>query len=115
MNRCFSGKTTTLHKKYTIGLILIAIYAIVLFTVPPLLFDKDVTPILASITLIMVAVYFLLGLEIIHRTVLAAFAAILSIVLAIILGSIPAEKSLDFIIESIDFNSIGLLLGMMII
>ena len=104
-----------LHKKYAIGLILIAIYAILLFTIPSLLFDKGVTPILASITLIMVAVYVLLGLEIIHRTVLAAFAAILSIVLAITLGSIPAEKSLDFIIESVDFNTIGLLLGMMII
>ena len=115
MNRRFSGKTTNLHKKYTIGLIIIAIYAIALFTVPPLLFDKDVTPILASITLVMVGVYVLLGLEIVHRTVLAAFAAILSIILAITLGSIPAEESLDFVIEAIDFNTIGLLLGMMII
>jgi Na+/H+ antiporter NhaD/arsenite permease-like protein len=87
----------------------------VLFTVPSLLFDKSVTPILASITLIMVAVYVLLGLEIMHRTVLATFAAVLSIILAITLGSTPAEESLDFIIESIDFNTIGLLLGMMII
>jgi Na+/H+ antiporter NhaD/arsenite permease-like protein len=87
----------------------------ILFTVPSLIFDKSVTPILASITLIMVAVYVLLGLEIIHRTVLATFAAVLSIILAITLGSTPAEESLDFIIESIDFNTIGLLLGMMII
>jgi Na+/H+ antiporter NhaD/arsenite permease-like protein len=108
-------KLIILHKKYAIGLVLIAIYAILLFTVPPLVFDKDVTPILASITLIMVAVYVLLGLEIVHRTVLATFAAVLSIILAVTLGSIPAEKSLDFIIESIDFNTIGLLLGMMII
>ncbi len=67
-----------MHKKYTVGLILIAIYAMVLFAVPSLIFDKSVTPILASITLIMVAVYVLLGLEIIHRTVLATFAAIAS-------------------------------------
>src|SRR5919112_1999450 len=53
--------------------------------------------------------------QIIHRTVLATFAAVLSIILAITLGSTPAEESLDFIIESIDFNTIGLLLGMMII
>ncbi len=104
-----------MHKKYVIGLVLIAAYAILLFTVPSLVFDKNVTPILASITLIMVAVYVLLGLEIIHRTVLAAFAAVLSIILAVTLGSIPAEESLDFIIESIDFNTIGLLLGMMVI
>ncbi|MEJ7641303.1 MAG: ArsB/NhaD family transporter [Candidatus Nitrosocosmicus sp.] len=104
-----------MQKKFSIGFILIAIYAIVLFTVPSLVFDKNVTPFLASITLVMVAVYILLGLEIVHRTVLATFAAMLSIILAITLGSIPAEESLDFIIESIDFNTIGLLLGMMII
>lgn len=92
-----------------------AIYAIVLLTVPSLVFDKNVTPILASITLVMVAVYVLLGLEIIHRTVLAAFAAVLSIILAVALGSITAEESLDFMVESIDFNTIGLLLGMMVI
>jgi Na+/H+ antiporter NhaD/arsenite permease-like protein len=63
----------------------------------------------------MVAVYVLLGLEIIHRTVLAAFAAVLSIILVVTLGSITAEESLDFIVESIDFNTIGLLLGMMVI
>ena len=62
----------------------------------------------------MVAIYVLLGLDIIHRTVIAMFGAILSIILAIILGSIQAEDSLDFVIESVDFNTIGLLLGMMI-
>ncbi len=104
-----------MQKKFSIGFILIAIYAIVLFTVPSLVFDKNVTPFLASITLVMVTVYVLLGLEIVHRTVLATFAAILSIILAITLGSTPAKESLDFIIESIEFNTIGLLLGMMII
>ncbi len=104
-----------MHKKYAVGLVLIAIYVVVLLTVPSLIFDKNVTPILASITLVMVAVYVLLGLEIIHRTVLAAFAAVLSIILAVALGSITAEESLDFIVESIDFNTIGLLLGMMVI
>ena len=63
----------------------------------------------------MVAVYVLLGLEIVHRTVLATFASVFSIILAITFGSISAEESLDFIIGSIDFNTIGLLLGMMII
>ena len=104
-----------MQRKYSIGLILIVVYTIVLFTVPSLVFDKSVTPFLASITLVMVAVYVLLGLEVVHRTVLATFAAILSIILAITLGSTPAEESLDFIIESIDFNTIGMLLGMMII
>lgn len=79
------------------------------------MFDKNIAPFLGGITLIMVAVYVLLGLDIIHRTTLAMFGAIVSIVLAISVGSLHAEDSLDFIIESVDFNTIGLLLGMMII
>ncbi len=103
-----------MHKKYSIGIILIAIYIVFLFTIPPLLFEKSVTPILVGITVIMVVIYVLLGLDIIHRTVIAMFGATLSIILAIALGSMVAEDSLHFVIESVDFNTIGLLLGMMI-
>jgi Na+/H+ antiporter NhaD/arsenite permease-like protein len=104
-----------MHKKYSIGMILIAIYIVFVFTIPPLVFEKSVTPILAGITIIMVAIYVILGLDIIHRTVIAMFGAVLSIILAIILGSMVAEDSLHFVIESVDFNTIGLLLGMMIL
>ncbi len=104
-----------MHKKYSIGMILIAIYIVFVFTIPPLVFEKSVTPILAGITIIMVAIYVILGLDIIHRTVIAMFGAVLSIILAIILGSMVAEYSLHFVIESVDFNTIGLLLGMMIL
>lgn len=96
------------------GIILIAIYIVFLFTVPPLLFEKSVSPIIAGITVIMVAIYVLLGLDVVHRTVIAMFGAILSIILAIALGSMVSEDSLHFVIESVDFNTIGLLLGMMI-
>lgn len=79
-----------------------------------MVFEKSVTPVLGDITVIMVAIFVLLGLDIIHRTVIAMFGAILSIILAIALGSMLAEDSLHFVIESVDFNTIGLLLGMMI-
>lgn len=81
----------------------------------PVLVDKQIAPILATVTLIMFAIYVLLALEIIHRSVLAILGAIIAIASAIFFGTINAEDSLDFIIESIDFNTIGLLLGMMII
>lgn len=70
-------------KRRTLGIILMAIYIVFLFTVPPLLFEKSVTPIVAEITVIMVAIYVLLRLDKIHRTVIAMFGAILSIILAI--------------------------------
>ena len=43
------------------------------------------------------------------------FGAIFSIILAIVSSSLHAEESPDFVIETIDFNTIGLLLGMIII
>ena len=86
-----------------------------LFAVPPLVFEKSVTPIIAGITVIMLAVYVILGLDILHRTVIVMFGAILAIILAIILRSIHAEDSLHFVVELVDFNTIGLLFGMMIL
>ena len=103
-----------LGRKHIIGILIILTYVIVIFTLS-ILTDKQLSPILASVTLVMVAVYVLLALEIIHRSVLAILGAIIAIVFAILFGTISAEDSLDFIIESIDFNTIGLLLGMMII
>jgi len=63
----------------------------------------------------MLSIYVLLALEIIHRSLLAMLGAIIAITSAVLFGNISAEESLDFIIGSIDFNTIGLLLGMMII
>lgn len=94
---------------------MIAFYVVILFTVPPLVIEKSVTPIIAGITVIMLAVYVILGLDILHRTVIVMFGAILAIILAIILGSIHAEDSLHFVVEFVDFNTIGLLFGMMIL
>jgi Na+/H+ antiporter NhaD/arsenite permease-like protein len=103
-----------LDRKHLIGILIIIVYAILVFTVP-LLVDKQIAPILATVTLVMFAVYVLLALEIIHRSVLVILAGIIAVASAIFFGTINAEDSLDFIIESIDFNTIGLLLGMMII
>jgi Na+/H+ antiporter NhaD/arsenite permease-like protein len=103
-----------LDRKRIIGILIIIGYVILIFTVPVLV-DKQIAPILATVTLIMLAIYVLLALEIIHRSVLAILGAIIAIASAIFFGTINAEDSLDFIIESIDFNTIGLLLGMMII
>jgi len=103
-----------LDRKRIIGILIIIGYVILIFTVPVLV-DKQIAPILATVTLIMFAIYVLLALEIFHRSVLAILGAIIAIASAIFFGTINAEDSLDFIIESIDFNTIGLLLGMMII
>jgi Na+/H+ antiporter NhaD/arsenite permease-like protein len=62
-----------------------------------------------------VSIYVILSLEIMHRTSIALLGAIVIVSCLIMMGSIPPVTSFEFIVEAIDFNTIGLLLGMMII
>ena len=48
-----------------------------------------------------------------HRTSIALLGAILIVSCLILLGSIPSTTSFEFIVDAIDFYTIGLLLGMM--
>jgi Na+/H+ antiporter NhaD/arsenite permease-like protein len=105
-----------MHKKVLIGLVIIIIFAALVFTVPQIIGKTNVTPILSISTLILVSVYIILSLEIIHRGSLALLGATIIVAAAIALGALNAEDTLDFIVEeAIDFNTIGLLLGMMVI
>jgi lipopolysaccharide export LptBFGC system permease protein LptF len=55
-----------IQKKYSIGILLTAMYVVIILAIPPLIFEESVTPIIAGITVIMVAIYVLLGLDVIH-------------------------------------------------
>jgi Na+/H+ antiporter NhaD/arsenite permease-like protein len=105
-----------MQKKVLIGLILIVVFAVLIFSVPQLIGKKDVAPVLSISALVLVSIYIVLSLEIIHRGSLALLGATIIVSAAIGFGAIQPEESLDFIIEeAIDFNTIGLLLGMMVI
>src|SRR5918996_856486 len=101
-------------KKNLIALLLIAVFAMVIFTIPSAL-GKDISLALSMSAFILVSVYVILSFEIIHRTSIALLGAIIIVAIALILGSITATESFEFIIDAIYFNTIGLLLGMMII
>src|ERR671922_2064768 len=104
------------NKRILIGLTLIIIFAILIFSIPQLVGKKNVAPILSISALILVSIYIVLSLEIIHRGSLALLGATVIVIAAIAFGALQPEESLDFIVEeAIDFNTIGLLLGMMII
>lgn len=105
-----------MQKKILIGIILIIIFAVLIFSVPQLIGKKNVAPILSISALVLISIYIILSLEIIHRGSLALLGATIIVSAAIGLGALQPEESLDFIIEeAIDFNTIGLLLGMMVI
>ena len=104
------------NKRILIGLTLIIIFAILIFSIPQLVGKKNVAPILSISALILVSIYIILSLEIIHRGSLALLGATIIVAAAIAFGALQPEGSLDFIVEeAIDFNTIGLLLGMMVI
>ena len=101
-------------KRIAICLGLIAAFAVLLFAVPQII-GLEISPMILVSAFILVSVYTVLSFEFLHRTSVALFGAISIIVAALILGTVHAEESFDFIVGVVDYNTIGLLLGMMII
>ncbi len=101
-------------KKNAIGLGIIAAFAVLIFTVPPAL-GKNIHPMILVSAFILVSVYVVLSFEFLHRSSIALIGAIAIIIAALAFGILQAQESFEFIVSAIDYNTIGLLLGMMII
>jgi len=101
-------------KKIAIGIGLIAAFAVLIFTVPPAL-GMDIHPMILVSALILISVYIVLSFEFYHRSTIALIGAIAIIAAAITFGTLQAEESFEFVVGSVDYNTIGLLMGMMII
>jgi Na+/H+ antiporter NhaD/arsenite permease-like protein len=100
--------------KKLVGLFVLAIVVILFLVIPDLVgIEVSLSQRLTSIGLL--AVYVLLSFEILHRTTIAMVGAAFVIIIGILTGLFTASTSFEFAIISIDFNTIGLLLGMMII
>lgn len=91
-----------------------AAFAALIFTVPPAL-GMDLHPMIQVAALILVSVYIVLSFEFLHRSSIALIGAIAIIIAALAFGTLQAEESFEFVVSAIDYNTIGLLLGMMII
>ena len=103
-----------MNKKILAAVLIISIFSILIFTIPVFL-GKKVDPLLSVSVVVMISIYLVLSFELLHRTSIALLGATILIIASITLGTLSPQKSLDFITEIIDFNTIGLLLGMMII
>ena len=100
--------------KRLVGLFVLAI-VVILFLIIPDLVGIEISLSLRLTSLGLLAVYVLLSFEIVHRTTIAMVGATFVILIGILTGLFTASTSFEFAISSIDFNTIGLLLGMMII
>lgn len=101
-------------KKHILSILIVTLFTIVIFTVPYLL-EIKISPMILFSSIVMISIYVILSLEIIHRTSIAIFGALILLITSLLLGIIIPQDALHFVIEVIDFNTIGLLLGMMII
>ena len=92
-----------------IGISMVGI-VVMLFTLPQMI-GLEFTIAMALTMSVLMGIYVILVTEVIHRTALAMVGALIIIIVLIYTGLIPAHDSVDFVIGSIDFNTIGLLFG----
>ncbi len=100
--------------KKTIGISILVAFAVCVLTIPELVGFNVSLPLKLS-TIILLSVYVGLSFELAHRTAIALTGAIVMIIIGITSGMFTAAESFEFTLNSIDFNTIGLLLGMMVI
>jgi len=85
-----------------------------IFTLPDIIGLELTVAMMATLSVLM-GMYVILITEIIHRTSLALLGALIIIIVLFSVGVIEPHDTVDFVIGAIDFNTIGLLLGMMLI
>jgi Na+/H+ antiporter NhaD/arsenite permease-like protein len=102
------------NRKAIIGLIVIAALSTLALIIPSV-GGWNISQALVLCAIVLLSVYIALSFELVHRAVIALFGAGIVIMIIVSAGIIGAADSFEFAINSVDFNTIGLLLGMMII
>jgi len=101
-------------RSFGIGIAALAILLVMLFTLPEYV-GLELTITMMATLGVLVGMYVILITEVIHRTALALFGALVMLIVLFSTGVLDTHDSVDFVIGAIDFNTIGLLLGMMVI
>jgi len=101
-------------RSFGIGITALAILLVMLFTLPEYVGLVLTISMMATLG-VLVGMYVILITEVIHRTALALFGALVMLLVLFFTGVLEPHDSVDFVIGAIDFNTIGLLLGMMVI
>ena len=102
------------RKKTALGFLILTALCLCVFFIPDIAGFSVSLPIKLS-AMVLVGVYVLLSFEILHRTAVALAGAAVIITIGLTSNIIAADSSFEFVQHSISYNTIGLLLGMMII
>src|SRR5215210_4387405 len=101
-------------EKHILSILIVTLFGITIFIISHL-FELKISPFILFSSIVMVSIYVILSFEIIHRTSIAIFGALILLIASLLVGVIQPKETLHFVIDVIDFKTIGLLLGMMII
>jgi len=101
-------------RSFGIGIAALVVLLVMLFTLPEYV-GLDLTITMMATLGVLVGMYVILITEVVHRTALALFGALVMLIVLFSTGVLDPHDSVDFVIGAIDFNTIGLLLGMMVI
>jgi len=101
-------------RSFAIGIAALVVLLVMLFTLPELV-GLELTITMMATLGVLIGMYVILITEVIHRTALALFGALVMLLVLFFTGVLDPHDSVDFVIGAIDFNTIGLLLGMMVI
>jgi len=97
-----------------IGMVALVVLNVMLFTLPEYV-GLELTITMMATLGVLIGMYVILITEVVHRTALALFGALVMLIVLFSTGVLDPHDSVDFVIGTIDFNTIGLLLGMMVI
>jgi len=101
-------------RSFAIGILALVVLLVMLFTLPEYV-GLELTVTMMATLGVLIGMYVILITEVIHRTALALFGALVMLIILFFTGVLDPHDSVDFVIGAIDFNTIGLLLGMMVI
>jgi len=101
-------------RSFAIGIAALVVLLAMLFTLPEYV-GLELTVTMMATLGVLIGMYVILITEVIHRTALALFGALVMLIILFFTGALDPHDSVDFVIGAIDFNTIGLLLGMMVI
>ena len=101
-------------RSFAIGIAALVVLLVMLFTLPEYV-GLELTVTMMATLGVLIGMYVILITEVVHRTALALFGALVMLIVLFSTGVLDPHDSVDFVIGAIDFNTIGLLLGMMVI
>jgi len=101
-------------RSLAIGMVALVVMVAMLFTLPEYV-GLELTLTMMATLAVLLGMYVILITEVIHRTAIALFGALVMLIVLFMTGVLDPHDSVDFVIGAIDFNTIGLLLGMMVI